>query len=134
MAVRYSFEAIQDGETRVVQRRLLIPESPEENLRGDTYDQDNIDLLHESEQGNIAAEVGRLTRLATSEGKGEVTLGKVWYDTVDGDDTPTPGALRRLKEWDEAVKAEEAAQKARNAEAEARALVDALAKDLDLDN
>lgn len=53
MAVRYKYEVVDsNGVTEQRDMRMLIPESPEEELRGETYDEEMIKWLHQSEQQN----------------------------------------------------------------------------------
>lgn len=93
MAVRYVFRVdppftdVQRrdngaGELRddgaVVVRKVQIPESPEEELRGETYDQDMIDWHHRSEQEHI--------RNRCPDGH---TISDVWTERVAGDGAGT---------------------------------------------
>jgi hypothetical protein len=73
MALRYKFQTNRG----VTDRRMLIPESPEEKLRGETYGEDMIEWLHKSEQANIAAEVTR-----QQEADSTVEFVKMWHEPV----------------------------------------------------
>ena len=72
MAVHYMFKT----DTGTHERRLQIPESSDEKVHGETYDQEVIDSLHASEKQNIED----LVNLRSAE-YGE-KLGKVWAEKV----------------------------------------------------
>lgn len=77
MAVRYAYKIkYEGGGTETVNRRMVIPESPDEKLRGETYDQDQIDWLHQTEQENIAAQI------ELRHGQGTKLVGKPWTEDV----------------------------------------------------
>lgn len=75
MPVRYMFQTNRG----VTQRRMLIPENPKEKLRGETYSQEMIDWLHNTEQQNIAAEVQRQQQQDST-----VEFVKLWAEPVKG--------------------------------------------------
>lgn len=77
MAVRYAYKIkYEGGGTETVNRRMVIPESSDEKLRGETYDQDQIDWLHKTEQDNIA------NQIELRHGKGTKLVGKPWTEDV----------------------------------------------------
>jgi hypothetical protein len=75
MAVRYKFQTNKG----IVERRMLIPEGPEEKLRGQTYNEDMIEWLHNTEQTNIMAEVERQKSADST-----VEFVRLWAEIEDG--------------------------------------------------
>lgn len=88
MAVHYCYtidpaplnaEEVEAGGVRAdgtIVRKLAIPESPDEELRGEKYAQEQIDWLHNSERTHIARTLPQ-----------NATLTKVWTEKV-GDIAP----------------------------------------------
>lgn len=72
MAVHYMFET----NTGVHERRLQIPESPTEEVHGETHDEENIAWLHNSEKQNISD----LVELGSAQFGNKLV--KVWTEKV----------------------------------------------------
>ena len=83
MAVRYRYTTSQGT---VVDRRLIIPSSPDEELRGELYAQEDIDWLHRSEQDQIAQAIVRAQALedarAANENRKPETITLEGYEVV----------------------------------------------------
>lgn len=79
MPVHYAFKT-NEG---VTHRRLQIPESPDENLRGENYDQEDIDWLHEGEKENTVRDFRRQQARRT-EDQEPLVLEEMWTERQDG--------------------------------------------------